>query len=131
MTIYKPELVSGDKVPLTITHARHMVPHKGPYAFRDYQDSSGAAIMELEKKTGADAVLRAGGFEDAMLRALDKVSGTQQSAAQMVQAAITDPGSVDAHDITIAQAKASMSLNITRTVLNRIVQGWRDLINLR
>jgi flagellar hook-basal body complex protein FliE len=66
-----------------------------------------------------------------MLQAMDKVSGDQQFASQLVQQSITDPDSVDTHDITIAQAKASMSLNIARNVLSRLVQDWRDLINTR
>ena len=35
------------------------------------------------------------------------------------------------HCATIAQAKAGMSLNIARTVLSRVVQGWKDIINTR
>jgi flagellar hook-basal body complex protein FliE len=66
-----------------------------------------------------------------MLQALDKVSGDQQFASVLAQQAVTDPESVDVHDITIAQAKADMSLNISRNVLSRLVQGWRDLINTR
>jgi flagellar hook-basal body complex protein FliE len=45
--------------------------------------------------------------------------------------AIINPGSVDIHDITIAQAEASMALGITRNILSRLVQSWRDLINTR
>ena len=70
-------------------------------------------------------------FEKLMLRALDGVSGDQLKASAMVEKAITEPGTVDIHDITIAQAKASMSLNITRTVLSRIVQSWKDIVNTR
>jgi flagellar hook-basal body complex protein FliE len=70
-------------------------------------------------------------FETAMLRALDGVSQDHNKVGAMVEKAITDPGSVDIHDVTIAQAKASMSLNITRTVLSRLVQGWRDIVNTR
>jgi flagellar hook-basal body complex protein FliE len=66
-----------------------------------------------------------------MLRAIDKVSASENFAATLAQAAITDPASIDPHDLTIAQAEAQMSLSITRTILNRIVQGWRDLINTR
>jgi flagellar hook-basal body complex protein FliE len=91
----------------------------------------GANLAELGNKIGTDAVVRSGTFSDNMLGALDKVSAYQQFASNMVQTAITDPDSVDAHDITIAQAEASMALNITRNVLTRIVQGWRDLINTR
>ncbi|MDR2246721.1 MAG: flagellar hook-basal body complex protein FliE [Treponema sp.] len=125
MTIYRPELVNGDKVPMTVTHPNHLVSLKQPYA------ASGRAISALGEKIGAEAVIRSGTFEDAMLKALDKVSGLQQESSSLAQAAITDPDSVDIHDITIAQARANMSLNITRTILSRLVQGWRDLINTR
>jgi len=91
----------------------------------------GNKITDTGRKIGADMVTRSGAFEEVMLGALDKVSAYQQFASSLQQAAITDPDSVNVHDITIAQAEASMSLNITRNVLNRIVQGWRDLINTR
>jgi flagellar hook-basal body complex protein FliE len=48
-----------------------------------------------------------------------------------MEAMLVDPDSVDAHDVTIAMAKANMSLNITRTVLDRVVRGWKDIINTR
>jgi flagellar hook-basal body complex protein FliE len=72
-----------------------------------------------------------GTFEDAMLQALDKVSGRQHYASGLQQEAIINPDAVDVHDITIAQAQANMSLGITRNILSRLVQGWRDLINTR
>jgi flagellar hook-basal body complex protein FliE len=104
MTIYKPELVSGDKIPMAVTNPRHLVPATGQY------QASGTALAELGNKVGADAVLKSGTFEDAML---------------------TDPDSVDPHDVTIAMAKANLSLNITRTVMDRIVKGWKEIINTR
>ncbi|MDR0689201.1 MAG: flagellar hook-basal body complex protein FliE [Spirochaetaceae bacterium] len=125
MTLYRPELVTGDRVPMRVTHPHHMVPQKGNFI------AEGKALSELGNKIGVEGVLRSGTFEDAMLKALDMVSTQQQAPGDLIQAALTDPGTVDVHDITIAQAKASMSLNITRTVLNRIVQGWKDLINTR
>ena len=129
MTIYKPELVNFNSlknVPLTITHPYHMVP--------DFESvlKQGQNIAALGNKIGSDdAILRSGTFADTMLNAIDKVSAYQQLASNMVQEAITDPDMYDAHDITIAQAEASMALNIARNVLNRVVQGWRDLINTR
>jgi flagellar hook-basal body complex protein FliE len=88
-------------------------------------------VLPRQRDGSAAAVRGAGGFGDAMLAALDKVSADQQFAANLEQQAIIDPDSVDAHDITIAQAKARMSLDIARNVLSRIVQGWKDLINTR
>ncbi|MDR1428832.1 MAG: flagellar hook-basal body complex protein FliE [Spirochaetaceae bacterium] len=125
MTLYNPTLVSGDTVSMTRTRAGHFIPGDRHFT------SSGAAVVELEEKTGAEAVLRSGTFDDAMLKAIDKVSAYQQATGVLMEKAITEPGSVDVHDITIAEAKANLSLNITRTILSRIVQGWRDLINTR
>jgi flagellar hook-basal body complex protein FliE len=107
------------------TNSKHMLPPDSPYF------GSGNKIIALEKKIGAEHVTRAGTFEHAMLQALDKVSGAQQHVSELEKEAIINPDSVDIHDITIAQAEASMALNITRNVLNRLVQGWRDIINTR
>jgi Flagellar hook-basal body protein len=107
------------------THPKHMLPPDSPYF------GSGNKVLALEKKIDAQHVTRAGTFEQAMLQALDKVSGADQFTKQLEKEAIINPDSVDIHDITIAQAEASMALNITRNVLSRMVQGWRDLINTR
>ena len=128
MTIYRPELTGLGNLPdltLKVTHAKHMASE-----FEDFL-AEGNKITETGKKIGADSVIRSGTFMESMLGALDKVSAYQQFASNLHQAAIEDPDSVDVHDITIAQAEANMALNITRNVLNRIVQGWRDLINTR
>jgi len=127
MTLYRPELSLGSvpDLSLKVTHRLHMASDSVDFL------SEGSKITDLGRKIGADAVIRSGTFGEAMLGALDKVSAYQQFASSLHEAAIIDPDSVDVHDITIAQAEASMSLNITRNVLNRIVQGWRDLINTR
>ncbi|MDR2521243.1 MAG: flagellar hook-basal body complex protein FliE [Spirochaetaceae bacterium] len=108
---------------------------------------SGSALAELGQKTGAAAVLRDGSgsninaatginshavsFSGEMLKALDKVSTLDNRTSALAQEAITNPGSVDAHDITIAEAEASMAMSIARTILNRLTQAWRDIINTR
>jgi flagellar hook-basal body complex protein FliE len=107
------------------THQRHMLPADSPYF------GSPNKALALEKKIGAEHVTRAGTFEHAMLQALDKVSGSQHFASELQTEAIINPDSIDVHDVTMAQAEASMALNITRNILNRLTQGWRDLINTR
>ena len=125
MMLYKPELVSGDKVAMAVTNPRHLVPSVGRYA------ASGEALSALGAKVGSEAALRAGSFEDAMLKALDSVNTDQIDSSSMLQQMVTDPDSVDAHDVTIGMAKANLSLNITRVVLDRIVRGWKEIINTR
>ena len=110
---------------MKVTHPLHMTPPDSPYS------GSGRNIIRLEQTIGAEHVTRAGTFQHAMLQALDKVSGAQHHASNIATEAFINPGSVDVHDVTIAQATAAMSLDITRNILSRLVQGWRDLINTR
>jgi flagellar hook-basal body complex protein FliE len=102
-----------------------MLPPDSPFT------GSGNNILNLRDTIGANGITRAGTFEDVMLQALDRVSGAQINASNLQKEAIINPGSIDIHDITIAQAEASMALGITRNILSRLVQGWRDLINTR
>ena len=128
MTIQRPELLNVNTMrefPLTITHPYHVIP-----SFESLLNQ-GANISELGNRIGAEAVTRSGSFEDTMLKSLDRVSSYQQFASNLIEASIIDPESVDVHDLTIAQSQASLALNITRNILSRVVQGWRDIINTR
>ena len=107
------------------THPNHKLPPDSPFF------SSGNRMLHLRDTVGAQGITRADTFEDAMLQALDRVSGAQLNASFLQREAIVNPGSIDIHDITIAQAEANMALGITRNILSRMVQGWRDLINTR
>jgi flagellar hook-basal body complex protein FliE len=106
-------------------HAKHMQMPDSPYF------GNGNKSLALRDTVGAQGITRAGVFEDAMLQALDKVSGAQLNVSELEKQAMINPDSVDIHDITIAQAEASMALGVTRNILSRLVQGWRDLINTR
>jgi flagellar hook-basal body complex protein FliE len=128
MSIFRPELQKfglQPYLPLSVTHEKHIASKPA-----DFQ-SLGQKITSTEKKIGADAVIRSGTFSEAMLGALDKVSASQQFASNLNQQALIDPDSVNVEDVSIAMAEATMSLNITRTILNRLVQSWRDVINTR
>jgi flagellar hook-basal body complex protein FliE len=113
------------QVTMARTHPGHRGPIDSPYS------GSGQNILNLEKKIGAEGITGAGTFEKALLQGLDKVSGAQQYASALSREAIINPDSVDAHDLTIAQSEANMAFGITRMILSRLVQGWRDLINTR
>ena len=113
------------RITMDRTHPDHLGPMKSPYT------GSGKNVLRLLDTIKSEDPVGAGTFKTAMLQALDKVSGAQQKVSALTEQAIIDPDSVDIHDITIAQAEASMSLDITRRVLNSLVQGWKELINTR
>ena len=97
----------------------------------EYYNGSGTGIAALGKTIGAEGVMKDGIFSETMLKALDKVSANQVYFEKIVQQAILDPESVNPEDISNAEAQANMSLNIARTILNRVVQAWKDIINTR
>lgn len=97
----------------------------------EFYNGSGSGISEMGDVIGAAGALNDGLFSDTMLKALDKVSSYQNYSEQLYQQSILEPDSVNVEDIAMAEANATMSLNITRTILNRVVQAWKDIINTR
>jgi flagellar hook-basal body complex protein FliE len=129
MNVLKPELTFPAQMPLATSNPLH---YKAGAAL----EQAGRNIADMAKTIGADAVVDASGsgnanFADAMLRAVDTVSAQQMNASALAEQALVDPDSVDIQDLTIAQAEASLSLNIAKNVLNRLVQDWREIINIR
>jgi flagellar hook-basal body complex protein FliE len=100
----------GRQVELLRTDPRHMMP--------------GGVMASLEPAPAPT-------FDEAMLQALNGVNDLQLESSDAIETMMTNPDAIDPHDVTIAMAKANMSLNITRTVLDRVVRAWRDLINTR
>ena len=68
-----------------------------------------------------------GSFESHLVRALKEVNGNQLEVNRVTEQLITDPDSVDVHDVTTAMAKAQLSLNLAQNVLDRLVTGWNEI----
>ena len=70
-------------------------------------------------------------FQDAMITAMEGVNNDQIKASDLYTKMIINPDSVDAHDVTLAGAQAQMSLNLAKNVVERGLQAYRDIINMR
>lgn len=77
-------------------------------------------------RSQADAS-RQGSFESYLLDAVNKMNSQQLDVTDLEEKIITDPDSVDIQDVSIAMAKAEMSLNLAQTVIDRLVNAWTDL----
>ena len=66
-------------------------------------------------------------FKDA----LNMLNQQQLDVADVQKKLITDPDSVDIHDVTTAMAKAQMSLSIAQTVIDRLTTGWSEITTMR
>ena len=72
-----------------------------------------------------------GSFAGLLMSSLKSVNSMQNQAAELSVTAALSPDKVDAHDVTISTAKAEMALNLTKNVVDRMIQGYKDIINLR
>ncbi|NIZ47442.1 flagellar hook-basal body complex protein FliE [Entomospira nematocerorum] len=70
-------------------------------------------------------------FVGMMLNALDETNRAQNNVDILTQQAIVDPASVDVHDVTIAMAKANMTLSISKAIIDRSISGFKDILNQR
>lgn len=102
--------VSGDLVRMQRTDPRHM-------------DKTGS-IPKEQAQSGT-------GFGEVFTRALNGVNTLQQEGAAISQQMLTDPESVDPHDVTIAIAKANTSLQMAKTVVDSALKAYREIISIR
>ncbi|TFG61930.1 MAG: flagellar hook-basal body complex protein FliE [Spirochaetales bacterium] len=71
------------------------------------------------------------GFGYLLKQSLSGVNDLQQESTALNQQMLINPDSVDAHDVTIAMAEASTSLSMARTILDRVLRAYREIINVR
>ncbi len=70
-------------------------------------------------------------FGQMVFDKLQEANGTAQQSAQLTQQFITDPDSVDAHDVTIAMSKANFAVSLTKSVVDGALKAYREISNLR
>ena len=70
-------------------------------------------------------------FQTYLIEAMDSMNQQQVDVSKLSERLITDPDSLDIHDVTIAMSKARMSLNLAQTVIDRLVTGWNEISNSR
>ena len=86
---------------------------------------SGGSLGEVE--TGIAEFTLEGYQEKAFI----SMNQQQVDVSKLSERLITDPDSLDIHDVTIAMSKARMSLNLAQTVIDRLVTGWNEISNSR
>jgi len=72
-----------------------------------------------------------GSFGSLFMQAMGQVNDQQVVAQELSQALITDPESVDVHDVTIALAEANLSLSMTKAIIDRAIRAYQTIVNIR
>ncbi len=92
---------------------------------------AGSAELLGLAKTPLDGVKKTGSFESQLLSAVSAMNDQQLDVNRVEQQLITDPDSVDVHDVVVAMAKAQQSLSLAQTVIDRLVTGWNEISTTR
>ena len=109
MKMVGPEAALGDVVQLNRSRPRH---------FNEDGNMAGAPV-------------KTGGFGEMVVDALNSANNAEMESAGLMQQMITDPDSVNVHDVTIAMAKAEMSVNLTKSVIDGAVKAYKEIISTR
>ena len=109
MNFLSASQVTGHIIDMARTDSRHLVGH-----------SFGPAPASTSQS-----------FGNLLMDSINSVNAMQQTSEALSVQAVIDPESVNAHDVTIAAAKASMSLSITKNVVDRVIQAYREIQSVR
>jgi flagellar hook-basal body complex protein FliE len=70
-------------------------------------------------------------FGDLLLGAVGSVNDSQLRSMDLTRRMITNPDSVNVHDVTIALAEANLALSMTKAIVDRALTAYREIINIR
>ena len=124
MTYLTPNTVYGDVISLEKTHPRHM---RGNGRTTNVQLLS----QQQSEKQGADSIQRKTTFGNLLFQALNTVNTLQNRSLTMNEKLVTDPNAVNIHEVTIALAEANLSLSISKTIAERAISAYREIISIR
>lgn len=90
-----------------------------------------APLTNPNEKIVPPAERKLGTFESYLTNAVSTMNDQQLEVGRVEQKLLTDPDSVDVHDVVTAMAKAQMSLSLAQTVIDRLVSGWSEISTTR
>ena len=111
MDLLSPLTIQGHVIELQRTDPRHL-------------PASAAAAP-------AAAATPEAGFGKLFFDALNNVNDLQHTTMDLTEMMLTDPDSVDIHDVTVAIAEANLALSMTKAIMDRAIRAYQEVINTR
>ncbi|MCQ2574197.1 MAG: flagellar hook-basal body complex protein FliE [Treponema sp.] len=94
-------------------------------------DIAGAPLNSIPSSAENGIAKTRKSFQDYLMEAMSTMNQQQMDVDKLSEQMVTDPDSVDIHDVTIAMSKARMSLNLAQSVIDRLVTGWNEISTSR
>ena len=108
--ILGPDQTIGHVVSLKTTHPKHI-------------DESGFKVKgkpDTEKS-----------FGEVLAGVFNNVNDLQIKTNKLSEQMITDPDSVNVHDVMIAIAEANLSLSMTKSVVDKALRAYKEIVSTR
>jgi flagellar hook-basal body complex protein FliE len=70
-------------------------------------------------------------FGQLFVNAFERVNESLLRSQALSQQIITDPDSVDVHDLSIAMAEANLAISMTKNIVDRAVRAYREVTAVR
>jgi flagellar hook-basal body complex protein FliE len=87
--------------------------------------------MKTVKNSDPQEIPSESSFADLVRKGLSEANQDQIESSNLFVKMITEPDSVEVHDVTIAMAKANMSLQMTKSIVDGAVKAYQSIINMR
>jgi len=117
-----PSEAAGHVVALSRTDPRHLPGtglKGGPGPAPGPSPASQAVTFPKEEPTKS--------FGDLFVKAFERVNESLLRSQALSQAMITDPDSVDVHDLSIAMAEANLAISMTKNIVDRAIRAYREI----
>lgn len=70
-------------------------------------------------------------FLNYLTKSINDTNMAIVNAELLQQQLIEDPDNTNIDDVTIAAKEAEIALNLTKSVINKLITGYKELINIR
>jgi flagellar hook-basal body complex protein FliE len=124
MDLLSPLAAQGHVIGLQRSDPRHLPGSQG--AGRVPTAGEPAYAGASQGAAGAES-----GFGRLLFDALNNVNDLQHETMNLTEAMLTDPDSVDIHDVTVAIAEANLALSMTKAIMDRAIRAYQEIINTR
>lgn len=105
---------------MTRTHPAHV-------GRSELTDIAGQPMAKIPSAARNAQETKRASFSEYLVDAMATMNSQQLDVTNLEKQLITAPDSVDIQDVTIAMAKARMSLDLAKAVADKITSGWNEL----
>jgi flagellar hook-basal body complex protein FliE len=128
MDLLSPLSVQGHVIELQRTDPRHIA---GSAAAGQIPGAASRSALTSGVSDPESVGTPTSGFGKLFFDALNNVNDLQHTTMDLSESMLTDPDSVDIHDVTVAIAEANLALSMTKAIMDKAIRAYQEVINTR